>query len=346
MKIALLSTPFFGVNPTRSYGGAELVTYNLWKGLSDRGNKVVCFSPDPSTPPPKGHHFSTGPSSDTVNSDWMNLEKTMWSKCDPYFDDFDIILGSNWFGYEYQSKSRSHTINAAHVHHGHMASQWWNRGPPPFNLNLIAISRYMKNQYKSVNGYDSQVCYNGIDLGLYPYKIAKSDRFLFLGRISSIKGPHLALECAAKTGINLDVVGATSFIDDPKYVDRIDNMCTEVGAKFIGEVNQESKSSYLQNAKALLVCSQFGEPFGLMVVEALASGTPVIALRDGAIPEIVEHGKSGFICDNVNEMSEYIKRIDEIDPKACRNRAELFSLERMSERYEEVLKQVVDGFTW
>ena len=345
MKIGLLSTPFFGVPPL-SYGGAELITYNLWKGLAARGHKIVCFSPDPSTTPPGGYHHSTGKAIYDTNVDWVATEREMWMKCDPYFDNFDIILGSNWMGFEYQSKVRNPKLNVAHVHHGGMAPNWWNRSKPPFKTNLIAISRHMKDVYKTQHGYESQVAYNGIDLGLYKFKKEKSDRFLFLGRISQIKGPHLALECAAKTGIKLDVVGATRFVDDPKYVERVDDMCVEVGAKFVGEVDNSTKAKYLENAKALLVCSQFSEPFGLMNVEALASGTPVIALRDGAIPEIVEHGKSGFICDNVNEMAEYVKRVDEIDPSACYERSKLFSLERMAERYEELLSQAVAGFNW
>jgi len=356
MKIALISTPFFGVYPP-SYGGLEVVVGNLFRGLIARGHRVVLFAPDESQVPEGGFVFKTGKALSTVNVDWLKAEREMLEKCAPYLDEFDVINEHNWFGHVYRYKAKNINLKILHTHHGGLNMEWWGRSKPPFKLNFVAISNWMKRVYES-QGFPSQVCYNGVDLDAYPFQREKGERLLFLGRIARIKAPELAIRVAERSGCGLDVVGGTTFVDDPAYVDMIRSMCGSVSMKmqmrrggggdikFIGEVDHQTKLKYLQNAKALLIPSRFGEPFGLIAVEAMACGTVPIALRDGALEEIIEDEKSGFICDSIEEMVEAVSKIETISPEDCRKRASHFSKERMAERMEFLFEQVIDGYEW
>ena len=349
MKIALISTPFFGVGNRDGYGGLEIVVSDLWSGLVDRGHKVVCFSPDPTIVPKGGFHKSTGPAHNTVDVDWVALERGMNDIYDKYLEEFDIVHGHNWFGFEYKSKAKNPELKVCHTHHGHLSPDWWCKEAPPFKLNFIGISNWMAERYSG--GYGGQMCkipaqaaYNGVDLDAYPYVKDKGDRLLFLGRIDPIKAPHIAVDVAKRTTHGIDIVGGTSFVSDLQYVEQIKSQC-ELPAHFVGEVNHSYKLSYLQNAKALILPSQFGEPFGLVCVEALACGTPVIALRDGALGELITEDV-GFICDSMDEMVSAVTKIDTISPSACRKRAEFFSKERCAERYEHLFKMILEGAEW
>jgi len=343
VKIGLLGTQFFGCPPS-FYGGAEMVNWYLSCGLAEKGHKVILYAPDNSQIPPGGFLYKTGPPIDTVNTDWFEAEKSNWMKCKHTFSELDVLLGSNWFGFEYASKREIPDLGVCHVHHGHLNEMWVKQSKPPFNFNMIAISNWMKNVYHD-SGFESRVCHNGIDLDLYPLQKEKTDRFLFLGRIDPIKGVHLAIEAALKSGVKLDVVGATSFVTDLNYVERVKGMCDGEKIRFIGEVSHEDKVKYLQDARGLIVCSQFGEPLGLMSIEALSCGTPVVALRDGGIPEVVDES-CGFICEDVNGIVDGISRIESVSADSCRKRAEVFSKENMTEQYVKRFKEILSGDTW
>lgn len=362
MNIAIGSTPFLDC-PPKNYGGLEIVQWNLVKGLIEKGHKVVLFATDDSQEPEGGFLYKCGKAKNSVNVNWLEAEKEMWLNCRDVLESggFDIIHFANWFGWEYASKSRKPELKVTHGHHGHLAyyldSQrqhpWWAK-PRTFPLNLIAISRHMKEKYETGYGQEgipripAQVCYNGIDLEQYPYQKDKSDRFLFLGRIDPIKGVHTAIEVAEKTGVGLDVVGATSFVSDLNYVEQVKAKCKQLSnVEFIGEVSHRDKVKYLQDAKGLLAPSTFEEPFGLHLCESMACGTPVIGSRDGALPEVIEHGKTGFICDSVDMMVESVGRIDSLDSRDCRDRVERrFTYQVMSKRYEQLYKMILEGTTW
>lgn len=342
LKIAIISTPFFGTPPP-FYGGTELVTWNLCCGLTNLGHRVVLYAPDESKVPPNGFLFSTGSALNSVAVDWCKAERDMWKKYDKTLDDYDIIIGSNWFGFEYASKARNNNLKVCHVHHGGLTMSWWGKRKPNFRLNLIGISDWMVKVYAS-QGFTAKRVYNGIDLKKYKLQKKKGDRLLFLGRISKIKAPHLAIEVAKKANMSLDVVGATSFVDDPSYVEHVKSLCDGKQIRFIGEVDFETKLKYLQNAKALVVPSSWGEPFGLHIVEALATGTPVLALPDGGIVETVKQG--GILCSDIESMVKAIPELSRITSVMCRRNAEKFSKERMAKVYLKVFNNILSGGCW
>jgi glycosyltransferase involved in cell wall biosynthesis len=359
MKIGLLSTSFFGLPPA-SYGGAELVTWNTAKGLIARGHKVILYAPDNSQIPEKGFLYKTGPALNAVNVNWLEEEKKDWEAVKHTFGDLDVLMGDNWFGWEYASKPENPNLKVCHRHHGHInywldaerKNPWWAK-PAPFKLNMIAISQHMKRLYDS--GYNgaapripSEYCYNGIDISLYPYQRDKGDRLLFLGRIDPIKGVHTAIEVAEKSCTPIDIVGATEFVANKQYVEDMKRRCAESKyARFVGEVSHQDKVKYLQNAKALIAASTFSEPFGLHFAEAGSCGTKVITTNDGAAGEVVAHDETGFVCNSVDEMVDAVKRLDSLDSVKCHERVErLFSLGALGARTEELYKRILSGNAW
>lgn len=320
------------------------MVFDLANGLTGRGHKVVLFATDDSQTPDGGFLYKCGKAVGTVYADWLSAEREMWKIYDQCLDDFDIVNSHDWFGFSYASKARNQEIKMCHTHHGGLNLQWWKRSEAPFKLNIISISKWMKRVYES-QGFNARHCYNPIDLSLYPFKKDKGDRLMFLGRIDAIKSPDIALDVALQSGLPIDVVGGTTFVTDRNYVNQIKGRCTG-NSNFIGEVDHQTKLKHLQNAKALLIPSQFGEPFGLIAIEAMSCGTVPIALDDGALREIIEHEKSGFICRDVFEMVDAIQKIDTINPSDCRARAKEFSKEVCAEAYEKRYKEILDGDEW
>jgi glycosyltransferase involved in cell wall biosynthesis len=163
---------------------------------------------------------------------------------------------------------------------------------------------------------------------------------LWVGRIIPEKGPGKAIQATLQAEENLTLIGPET--DDKYWHQEIKPFLSEQ-IKYIGHMPREKLYSYYQNAKALLVPIDWEEPFGLVMVEAMACGTPVIAFRRGSVPEVVVHGKTGFIVDTVSEMADAMKKIHTIDRHACRKHVEEnFTLEKMSDNYDRVFKKIVD----
>lgn len=165
------------------------------------------------------------------------------------------------------------------------------------------------------------------------------------GRFSRFKGAHTAIEVAKRANLPIDLIGS-SFVDDPNYITQIESMCDEKNIVIYKDAPQEFKIKKLQEAKALLVPSNFGEPFGLTPVEGMACGCPIISTRDGAIPEIVINNRTGYICDTVEQMVDSIKNIDDINPEDCRKRAMDFSRLKMAQGYEKLFHCMIRGENW
>ena len=185
---------------------------------------------------------------------------------------------------------------------------------------------------------------NGIRQGPKLYHKGPSepkDHALFLGRITSEKGAHEAIEAAKMAGIKIEVAGV-GYEKEEYWHSQIAPHVNGDNVKYIGEASFTSKIEYLQNAKVLLFPTHYDEVFGYVMIEAMSCGTPVIAFNRGSIPEIIKDGVTGFVVDTVEEMAEDIKKIDTIDRKVVRKRAErFFSSGRMVENYDLVYKRMI-----
>jgi glycosyltransferase involved in cell wall biosynthesis len=181
-----------------------------------------------------------------------------------------------------------------------------------------------------------------LDIGQYPYRSDKDDFLLFLGRLSPEKGAHLALDAALKAGVKLIVAGKCAEPAERHYFEEY--VAPQLGpdAEFIGETYGSQRTDLLARARGLLVPTQWNEPFGLASVEALACGTPVIGLRRGSLPEIVDHGLTGWICDEPAELAHAVRRLADLDPRACRDVVvQRYQAAMMVERYESVYRHLV-----
>ncbi|MDP2364495.1 MAG: glycosyltransferase family 4 protein, partial [Ignavibacteria bacterium] len=345
LKIAIISTPFFTV-PPKGYSGLEMVVFDIAQGLVNNGHDVTIFAPEGSNIE-GGKVFAFGESVNAVNVNWLELEKDRMVKSIDYIlnNGFQIAHGNTWFGFEYMLKSKSPNIKVTHTHHGGLNLQFWGTSKPPFKLNFIAISKWMQQVYAS-QGFNSIYIYNGIDIDKYKYQESKGNRLIFVGRASSFKQPHVAIEIAKKLGLGLDLVCGT-FVDSQQYLEQVKSMCDGKQIVWHGDASHEEKIALLQNAKCLLFPSKMGEPYGLVAAESMCTGTPCVALRDGAIPEVVEHGVTGYICDTAEDMVEAVKKVDIISPRDCRERVErLFDRRVIARQYADAYRKILSGEEW
>ena len=183
--------------------------------------------------------------------------------------------------------------------------------------------------------------YNGVDLDEFTFTKKHQDYLLFVGRIVPEKGAHKAIELAKKTQHKLIIIGPT-YPDQLYYFESKIKPHLNDQIKYLGFMDHQQLVKYFQGAKAFLMPISWEEPFGLTMIEAMACGTPVIATRKGSVPEIVAHGKTGFIVDSIKEMIESIAKIDKIDRQQCRNHVlENFSIQTMVQNYIDAYKNVI-----
>jgi glycosyltransferase involved in cell wall biosynthesis len=187
-------------------------------------------------------------------------------------------------------------------------------------------------------------CPNAIDLSIYPAKPHRGDYLLFLGRMSPDKGAHRAVAVAMELELPLKLAGK---MQDPKekeyFSTYVEPHLGLHGMEYLGEVPHGTKVELLQDARATLFPIEWEEPFGLVMIESMACGTPVIATRWGAVPEVIEHGRSGIIVDNYRQMAAALEQADAIDPMECRRYVEeSFSAERMVQDYVAAYEAALD----
>jgi len=184
--------------------------------------------------------------------------------------------------------------------------------------------------------------YNAVDIDSFPFEACKGDDLLFLSRISPEKGPHLAIEVARRTGRRLLMAGKVDRADRPFFEEVVRDLIDGDQVVFLGEADAAMKRHLYKNALCMLLPLTWEEPFGLVMAEAMACGTPVVALRRGSSPEIIAHGETGFVVDTVEEMVDAVAEVPTIDPYACRRHVrEHFSPQSMAGSYLEVYERVL-----
>jgi glycosyltransferase involved in cell wall biosynthesis len=207
---------------------------------------------------------------------------------------------------------------------------------PNKNLVFTACSNYCVSTGNVAGKW--QTVYNTIDFSLYQLNetVAADAPLIFLGRLDRIKGVHTAINVAKATNHNLIIAGNIPTTPDnyEYYKTQIEPLIDNDQIKYVGALNDAEKNHYLQKAKALLFPIEWEEPFGMVMIEAMACGTPVIAFKRGSVPEVVEDGVTGFIVSNESEMDEKIAAVNTIDRKKCRQRAkDRFDIKVIASQY-------------
>jgi len=339
MKIGIVAPPWVPVPPV-AYGGTELVIDLLARGLDLAGHEVVLFTTGDSTCPVPMKYL-------LENSEGMKM------------GDVVIELGHSLAAYE---EMKDVDIIHDHTIVGPLASRGYANVPVvttnhgPFQANtmemwkgfsrrgipIISISNdQAKDADKDVKV--SKVIHHGIDATRIPEGEGEGDYLACLGRMAMDKGIHIAAQVAREAGVPLRIGAKMREPLEHEYFETMVKPLLGDGVEYLGELNTKDKFDLLGDAIGLLNPIQWSEPFGLVMIEALACGTPVITTPRGAAPEIIADGLTGFLCEDESEMISAIGNISSISRRACRWESETtFSMKRMVEDHIDFYSEVIE----
>lgn len=337
MKIAQIAPLWIPV-PPYTYGGTELVVSWITEELVKRGHEVTLFASGDSKT--SARLIPIWP-----KSLWRAhlhaphaIFSLMYRKILEMQDEFDIIHDHCEFYTAPYSKFLKPPIVST-IHHPMYEEiiALFKKFP---NINYVAIS---KNQRKSAPGVNFvKTIYHGLPLEEYPFNPHPKDYLLWLSKITPEKGPAEAIEIAKEAGEKLILSGPIL----PGYGDyfdyRIKPLIDGKQIQFVGVADFQKKIDLFSNAKAFIYPVKRPEPFGLVVIESMACGTPVIAYKRGAMEEIIQNGKTGFLVSNKEEALEALKKIDKIKRIDCRKHiAKKFNLKTMVNKYEALYYKIL-----
>lgn len=334
MRIAQIA-PLAETVPPKFYGGTERVVAALVEELVDRGHEVTLFaSGDSKTRAnlipviPQALRGSPGV------VDQLAPLLAMLELVEEHADAFDLIHSHvDYLIYPFTRHWGPPTVTTLHGRLDIPELPLLHSCYPEVNLISISNSQRLPLATHSLNWIAT--VYNGIVLDHFSFQPKPGDYLVFLGRISKEKRPDLAVEVARRCGIPLKIAAKVDPAYDQEYLHEFEPLLDDPNVEFLGEVDEAGKDQLLRGAMALLFPSLWPEPFGIVMVEAMACGVPVIGLRHGAVSEVIIDGETGFICDSVDEMVASVKRLGEIDRVACRRHVEAnFSARAMADGYE------------
>lgn len=335
MRIAIVSPPIERV-PPKAYGGIEAVVSLLADDLVRRGNDVTLYATGDSITKARLRAACARPLR-TQDLTWpLGYELAHLALILEEADQYDVV--HNHYGPMLMAFSRLIKPPMLTTLHGPMppeARLIWDGYAGYYN----SISRSSKDGFPD-RGYVG-VVYNGIDVPSFPFRAEKEDFLLFLGRISPEKGTHLAIEAARAADRHLLIAGKIDRVDRGYWEKEIRPRVDGELVRYVGEADGTMKRDLFSRARALLHPVTWAEPFGLVMAEAMACGTPVIGIRNGSVPEVVADGETGFVVDTVDEMVTAIDQLDRIDPRRCRERVKrLFSVDQMVDGYERLYQRI------
>jgi glycosyltransferase involved in cell wall biosynthesis len=341
VKIAVLAPAWFAVPPT-GYGGIEWVVSLLADGLVAAGHDVTLFaSGDSRTKAELAAVFPEAPSRQIGRTLW-ELRHTL--SCFARADEFDVI--NDHTGMLGATLGATTSTPVVHTVHGPLEGEpgeiYELLAKVAPQVGLISISMNQRKPKPHLNWIAN--CNNALDFSVYPCKPHRGDYLLFLGRLSPDKGAHRAVAVAMETGLPLKIAGKLQEPKEREYFHELVEPHLVNGIEYLGEVTHGEKVELLQNARATLFPIEWEEPFGLVMIESMACGTPVIATRWGAVPEVIDDGRSGIIVDSYTEMPAALERADRLDPLELRHYVEQeFSPERMVKDYLAAYEAAIAG---
>jgi glycosyltransferase involved in cell wall biosynthesis len=336
MRIAIVCPPFIAIPPPR-YGGTELFVATLARELHARGHEVTVYANGESDLPCAvewRYRDADWPITDLARANLKNADHTAWA-IRRAATSADVIHLNDIVGVPFTRFVDLPFVLTIHHSHEPSLSEQYARYP---EIDYVAIAGWLAALEPMPKVH---VARHGLRVADYELSVEKDDYVAFLGRIAPCKGPHLAIAAARRAGVRLKIAGEVQpmFLDywEQQVLPHVDGTTVE----FIGDVGLEGKNALLSRARALLFPIQWEEPFGLVMVEAMACGTPVLAFRGGAVAEIVVDGLNGWVCHDVADMAARIASPG-IDAAACREFvAEHFSVTRMVDEYVRVYERAI-----
>jgi glycosyltransferase involved in cell wall biosynthesis len=339
LKICVVSTTVIPCPPP-GYSGLEMITWQLANGLTELGHDVLLVAPKESKSKAELHGTTLGESEQQAYSGY-------WQRLDKY----DVIIDHSWEKWSYilkmEGKLNKPILGVCHA----PIHTMYQSAPPVPHPCLVGISKDQTEGITSQLKVAARTAYNGVDTNFYkPQKRKKNNRYLFLARISTIKGPHIAVDVAKNCKIQLDIVGDDKLTGEPDLVARVRQQCSlNPNLRYVGPQTRQECVTWFNTNKALLHPNQhFREPFGLAPVEAQLCGMPVIAWDNGAMRETVKEGETGFLVKSQEEIQELVKAdaVKSIDPQRCIEWASQFSYDTMIKRYQELCYEAIESGGW
>jgi glycosyltransferase involved in cell wall biosynthesis len=331
VKIGIIAPAWFAVPPVR-YGGIEWVVSILADGLVDQGHDVTLFAAGDSQTRARLVTSYDEPPSMRIGLSMPDLHHAL--TCYARAGDFDVV--NDHSGPLGAALGAAVASPVCHTVHGPLTGESGDVysliGSVSPSVGLISVSDSQRSPLPDLNWLAT--CHNAIAMDSYPFHPGNDGYLLFLGRMSPDKGAHHAAALARETGLPMILAGKMHDLLERQHFAANVEPLLGGNIEYVGEVSHDEKVRLLQNALATVFPIQWPEPFGLVMVESMACGTPVVATRQGAVPEVIEQGRSGIIVDSPAELAEAVKQAITLDPHECRASAiERFSPARMVDDY-------------
>jgi glycosyltransferase involved in cell wall biosynthesis len=338
LKVALIAPPFIAIPPA-DYGGTELFVAHLAEGLQQLGIEVVVYTNRESTVNAECrwiYEQSDWPIKNAEHAFIRDLNHESWAVRDAVAH-CDILHVQSAAAIALSRFIETPMVLTLHGPHDSKLSEFYSS---LLDIHYVCISDAQRKQESMPR---MSMVHHGIDLSKYHLVEQKQQYLSFIGRIAPLKGTHIAIDVAQRTGIPLKIAGDVQPMYREYFEKKIKPKIDGKLVEYIGLADLQAKNELLGNSIAMLFPIQWNEPFGLVMVEAMACGTPVLAMPGGSVPEVVREGVSGHICRTVVQMS---KRASELNsnPRAVRQYVEEnFSIQRMAKEYVAVYENILTG---
>ena len=340
LRIAMIGTPFYDI-PPKGYGGIELICAALTDALVDRGHSVTLFGAGLRSGT-RAAFVSTNPEfqdarlgqvmPDLLHAARVNRLLRMGS------GHFDIVHDHSAAGPLMAGVRSAPTVVTVHGEaDSEMGDLYADLGD---SVGLIAISDLQRRHRPDLNWVGTVP--NAVDPADFAAEHRPDGPVLWLARFTPDKGPDLAIRACRSAGLPLVLAGKCNEPDEQRYLDEEIRPMIGPDVRLVLNADRCATRQLLTAARCLIMPIRWNEPFGMVMVEAMASGTPVVALRRGSVPEIVRHGVTGWICDDPEELPEWLHRSGELDSAACvAHVRKHFSAGAMAQAYENVYRKTI-----
>jgi glycosyltransferase involved in cell wall biosynthesis len=337
LRVAMVAPPWFPI-PPNGYGGIEAMVHWLVEGLVAQGHQVTLIGAG--VPQTSARFLQTYEEPPVARMGTPFPEIVHALQAEELLDELDVdVVHDHSMGGPLTARARR--VPTVLTAHGPVADELGecyrllSRHHP-----MVAISESQRAMGPHLPW--AATVYNAIPVDAYPFETEKDDFVLFLGRISPEKGPDLAIEAARAAGRRIVVAAKCNEPAEHRYFKNRVAPLLGPDAEWFGHATTEEKKKLLARASCLVFPIQWDEPFGIVMVEAMACGTPVVALRAGSVPEVVADGLTGYICDRPGELPAAIQRAGALDPEACRRHVvERFDVPDMVHGYETVYRRAI-----
>lgn len=338
MRIAMISTPFLSV-PPRTYGGTERIVYELVEGLVARGHDVTVFATGDSKT--SGRLEFAFPEARWPPEPLSDVHHVAWAMSEAGNGGFDVVHAHSAIALALRRfMPATPLVYTVHHERDQQLSEFYRSNN---DAHFVAISRDQAS--REVELPRLSVIHHGLDPAPFQWTVKPREYVCFVGRLVRIKGPHTAIDVARAASVPIRIAGEIHDEDRDFGEREIEPRLALPHVRYLGNVGMMEKVPLLRDARALVAPIEWNEPFGLVFIEAMLSGCPVVAFGRGSVPELVEEGVTGYIVDSPQAMRDVIAPgsvLDAFDRRRCRDRAvERFGRERMVREYERLYLRLV-----